>query len=60
VEGNLETPSFVVEEGAVLNGNLSMSKGGTSLKAIKGGDDQAKSGGSSQNAGSQKGGNGGS
>jgi len=41
VEGNLETPSFLVEEGAVFNGSVTMArgdaKGSASLKAIKGG-----------------------
>ncbi len=42
VQGSLQTPSFVVEEGAVFNGQLSMGgngKSGASLKAVKGGSD---------------------
>ncbi|MGH0038036.1 MAG: bactofilin family protein [Myxococcota bacterium] len=64
VEGNLQTPSFVVEEGAVLNGNLTMSGGNArssaSLKAIKGGESGGSEAGSAS-SGSQpkKGGNGG-
>lgn len=60
VEGNLETPSFVVEEGAVFNGHLSMgrgnAKGNAPLKAVKSEDGQ---GGSSEGA-QKKGSNGGS
>ncbi len=43
VDGNLETPSLVVEEGAVFNGGLTMKRpdakatGGAPLKAIPGG-----------------------
>jgi cytoskeletal protein CcmA (bactofilin family) len=42
VEGNLETPSVVIEEGAVFNGQLHMtsgsgSKSAASLKAVDGG-----------------------
>ena len=54
VEGNVEAPSLVMEEGAVLNGQVKMiasgSKGsGASLKAIPGGsssDDDKDAGGS--------------
>ena len=44
VEGNLETPSFAVEEGAVFNGQLRMGgsgKGNAPLKAVKGGASQS-------------------
>jgi cytoskeletal protein CcmA (bactofilin family) len=43
MQGNVEAPSLMVEEGAVLNGQVSMplpdslKKGGTSLKAVEGG-----------------------
>jgi cytoskeletal protein CcmA (bactofilin family) len=60
VEGNLETPSFVVEEGAVFNGHLSMgrgnAKGNAPLKAIKGGDTE----GAQSDGQPKKGSNGGS
>jgi len=41
VQGNLDTPSLVVEEGAVFNGQIKMGRpeakaGGASLKAIEG------------------------
>jgi cytoskeletal protein CcmA (bactofilin family) len=37
VTGNIETPSLVMEEGAVLNGVIKMNSGSGSLKAIDGG-----------------------
>ncbi len=37
VNGNIETPSLVMEEGAVLNGVIKMTSGSGSLKAIDGG-----------------------
>ncbi len=37
VTGNIETPSLVMEEGAVLNGVIKMTSGSGSLKAIDGG-----------------------
>ena len=43
MQGNVEAPSLMIEEGAVLNGQVSMplpdslKKGGTSLKAVEGG-----------------------
>ena len=49
VEGDLKTPSLVMEQGAVLNGSVDMSANkdasGAPLKAIKGGSDAKKSGG---------------
>lgn len=42
VEGNIETPSIVVEDGAIVNGQIKMKSGGSgSLKAIKGGSKEA-------------------
>jgi cytoskeletal protein CcmA (bactofilin family) len=43
MQGNVEAPSLMIEEGAVLNGQVSMplpdslKKGGSSLKAVNGG-----------------------
>lgn len=37
VDGNIETESLVVEDGAVLNGQVKMGKGSGPLKAIDGG-----------------------
>ncbi len=37
IDGNVETGSLVVEEGAVINGQVTMGKNGGSLKAIDGG-----------------------
>jgi cytoskeletal protein CcmA (bactofilin family) len=43
MQGNVEAPSLMIEEGAVLNGQVTMplpdslKKGGTSLKAVEGG-----------------------
>ena len=38
VDGNIEAPSIVVEEGAILNGQIKMNVGGSGpLKAIQGG-----------------------
>jgi cytoskeletal protein CcmA (bactofilin family) len=43
MQGNIEAPSLMIEEGAVLNGQVSMplpdslKKGGTSLKAVNSG-----------------------
>ncbi len=58
VEGEIKSPSVVIEEGAVFNGSLDMKKGGASqgassassspngnLKAIKGGSDASDSSG---------------
>ncbi len=44
VNGNIETPSLVMEEGAYINGKVDMSgsssaKGGSNLKAVDGGKD---------------------
>jgi len=50
VDGNIETPSLVVEEGATLNGQLTMpsadakKSGSGPLKAVSGGADTAKVG----------------
>jgi cytoskeletal protein CcmA (bactofilin family) len=56
VQGDLETPSIVMEEGAIFNGRLSMNASGGSassgpLKSVKGGPQTApevKSGGNGQ------------
>ncbi len=48
VDGNVEAPCMVIEEGAVLNGHITMAKDGKvpnkPLKAIDGGNPQQKSG----------------
>jgi cytoskeletal protein CcmA (bactofilin family) len=44
VEGNIETPSIVIEEGAVVNGQIKMKTGSSgSMKTIKGGSADVKS-----------------
>jgi cytoskeletal protein CcmA (bactofilin family) len=43
VDGNVETGSLVVEDGAVINGQVTMGKGGgASLKAVPGGGNEEK------------------
>ena len=43
VQGNIETPSIVVEDGALVNGEIKMKTGSSgSLKAIKGGSANVK------------------
>jgi cytoskeletal protein CcmA (bactofilin family) len=49
IDGNIETDSIVVEEGAIINGELRMGKAGSSsLKAIPGGGTNEKGDGGSQ------------
>jgi cytoskeletal protein CcmA (bactofilin family) len=43
VEGNIETPSIAVEDGAIVNGQIKMKTGNSgSLKALKGGSSEGK------------------